>query len=141
MHSGEVGDVRRSLWRRSWDDRGAEAVEFALVLPLVVVLVMGMVDFGVTYNRWITVTAVAREGARRAAVGPCSASDIRAIATQYGLDSSQLTVAQLSSVTDSSHDKYWIVTVDYPYQLTIPWWGSSSGQLSATAEMRDEQTP
>jgi hypothetical protein len=45
-------------------DRGAAAVEFALLLPLLVLLVFGMIDFGRAINAQITITQAAREGAR-----------------------------------------------------------------------------
>lgn len=49
---------------RRRDTRGAAAVEFALVLPLVLLLVCGIVDFGRMLNIQITLSAAAREGAR-----------------------------------------------------------------------------
>ena len=49
-------------------DRGASAVEFALVLPILILLVMGILEFGWLFNGWITLTGAAREGARVAAV-------------------------------------------------------------------------
>lgn len=54
MRQGE--DVRH--------DRGAAAVELALVLPVLLLLVMGIVDFGIAYNRQISLSGGAREGAR-----------------------------------------------------------------------------
>jgi Flp pilus assembly protein TadG len=49
-------------------DRGAAAVEMALLLPLLLVLVFGIVDFGRALNQQITLTSAAREGARLAAL-------------------------------------------------------------------------
>jgi Flp pilus assembly protein TadG len=45
-------------------DRGAAAVELALVLPVLLLLVMGIIDFGMAYNRQISLSGGAREGAR-----------------------------------------------------------------------------
>ena len=45
-------------------ERGAELVEFALVLPLLLVLIGGIVDFGFLFQRYEVVTNAAREGAR-----------------------------------------------------------------------------
>jgi Flp pilus assembly protein TadG len=45
-------------------DRGAAAVEFALLLPLLLLLVFGIIDFGRALNAQITITQAAREGAR-----------------------------------------------------------------------------
>ena len=51
------------------DARGAAAVEFAIVLPVVLLLVCGIVDFGRMLDIQITLTNAAREGARWVALG------------------------------------------------------------------------
>jgi hypothetical protein len=53
---------------RSADDRGTALVELALVLPLLMVLLLGMVDLGKAFNAWIDETHLANEAARLAAV-------------------------------------------------------------------------
>lgn len=58
-------------------ERGASAVEFALVLSLLFLLVFGIIQFGIAYNRTQGLHAAAREGARVAAVGG-SQADVRA---------------------------------------------------------------
>lgn len=59
-----------NLRRRSGSaDRGAAAVEFALLLPLLLLLVLGIVDFGRMLNAQQTLTQAAREGARLVALG------------------------------------------------------------------------
>jgi Flp pilus assembly protein TadG len=50
-------------------DRGSVAVEFALVLPVLLLIVFGIVDFGRALNAQISLTGAAREGARLAALG------------------------------------------------------------------------
>lgn len=51
------------------DDRGTAAVEMAIVLPLLLVLIFGIIDFGRMLNKQITITAAAQDGARVAALG------------------------------------------------------------------------
>lgn len=48
-------------WR---SERGAAAVEFALVLPVLLALVLGCIEFGRAYNTQISLTHAAREAAR-----------------------------------------------------------------------------
>ena len=47
---------------------GQSLVEFSLVLPIFLVLIFGLVDFGRAFYAWLIVTEAAREGARAAAV-------------------------------------------------------------------------
>jgi Flp pilus assembly protein TadG len=57
------------LSRRLREDKsGVALVEFALVLPLLLVLLFGMLDFGRAFNYWIDATHLANEGARWAVV-------------------------------------------------------------------------
>jgi Flp pilus assembly pilin Flp len=60
-----------AAWRRG--ERGATAVEFAVILPILVVLVFGIIAFGFGFARWVALTNGAREGARYMAVN--SAAD------------------------------------------------------------------
>ena len=58
-----------SISTRLSDARGVALAELALVLPLLLVLLLGMLDFGKAFNEWIDETHLANEGARLAAVG------------------------------------------------------------------------
>src|SRR3954454_16726859 len=55
-------------------DRGAAAVEFALVLPLLLMLLVAIVRFGQVWNAQITMTQAAREGVRVAALNQTNPS-------------------------------------------------------------------
>src|SRR6266699_2915884 len=63
-------------------DRGAVAVEFALLLPMLLLLLFGIIDFGRALNAQITLTQAAREGARLASLNqPNVVSRTQAAAT------------------------------------------------------------
>ena len=49
--------------------KGQSLVEFAMVLPLLVILIFGIIDFGMGLRSYISLTNATREGARFAAVG------------------------------------------------------------------------
>ncbi|GMA28822.1 TadE/TadG family type IV pilus assembly protein [Arenivirga flava] len=53
---------------RSASEEGAAAVEFALVVPLLLTLLFGIIEFGAAYNAQILVTNAAREAARELSV-------------------------------------------------------------------------
>jgi Flp pilus assembly protein TadG len=60
---------RRGHSLRRWrDERGVALTEMALVLPLLLLLILGMIDFGKAINYWIDNTHLANEGARFAVV-------------------------------------------------------------------------
>jgi Flp pilus assembly protein TadG len=54
--------------RHQTGERGAVAVEFALLLPLLLMIVFGFIDFGRAFHTQITLTQAAREGVRLAAL-------------------------------------------------------------------------
>jgi Flp pilus assembly protein TadG len=56
--------LMRRLRRRS--ERGAELVEFAIILPLLLLLMAGIVDFALLFHSYQVTTNAAREGARLA---------------------------------------------------------------------------
>ena len=60
--------MKRSTSRKNERDRGAVAVEFALVAPILLALVAGIVEFSHAYNLQISVTQAAREAAREMAI-------------------------------------------------------------------------
>ena len=62
-------------------DRGAAAVEMALILPVLLFVLMGLIDFGRAFNAEIQLSQAAREGARFAALGyPTGTVDLRVTA-------------------------------------------------------------
>ena len=49
-------------------EQGQTMTEFAIVLPILVVLLFGIMQFGIAFNNYVTLTDAARAGARKAAV-------------------------------------------------------------------------
>jgi Flp pilus assembly protein TadG len=60
--------VFQIIRNRLADQRGTAVIEMALALPLLLVLVLGILDFGKAFNYWNDVNHLAAEGARYAAV-------------------------------------------------------------------------
>jgi Flp pilus assembly protein TadG len=101
--------VKRTLLVHGADsERGAAAVEFALVLPLLLMLVFGMIDYGRAYNEQITLTQLAREGARLESLGRTDVKTrlISAAPSSLGLKASDITetacVPGSSAATDAT---------------------------------------
>lgn len=63
-------------WRRHRGDRGATAVEFALLFPVFMMLAFGTISFGFAFEKWISVTQAAREASRFAATYPMPSTGV-----------------------------------------------------------------
>jgi Flp pilus assembly protein TadG len=58
--------IRSTLRRRFASDSGGQLVEFALVLPILLLLIAGIAEFGMLFQSYEVTTNAAREGARLA---------------------------------------------------------------------------
>lgn len=116
-------------------------VEFALVVPVLLVVVFAVIQFGVVYNDYVTVTDAARVGARKAAVSrheadPAGAAEAAVRASASGLDQSALGVTV--SATAWEHGADVTVTASYPYQIDLLGLVVAAGQLESTTTERVE---
>lgn len=124
---------------------GQAAVEFAIVLPALMALLLGILQCGIAFSHYITVTDAARAAARKAVLirdEGLTAGDITAAADAAAPD---LNAAQLGvSVSDPSDPSFQQggstvqVTVTYPYSINVLGWVVSSGNLSSTMAERLE---
>jgi len=114
-------------------DRGAAAVEFAIVVPLLFLLIFGIIDFGFGFHAWDASENAAREGARVAAVDPNTADIIARVKNSTNfLNQSRLNVQITCSTNNGSSfgacapASSWNegdiirVTVTYGYQFMTP---------------------
>ena len=60
--------IKYLLHRLKKNSTGAAFVELAIIIPVLLLLIVGIVEFGWIYSGYITLTGAAREGARVAAV-------------------------------------------------------------------------
>lgn len=113
---------QRRLHRGRERDRGAAAVEFALLLPLLLVLVFGIIDFGRALNAEITLTQAAREGARLDALGQTNATVVtrtQTAATGLGLAAGDV-AETLICVPNAGATADAKVTVSYQFSFVTP---------------------
>lgn len=99
-------------------ERGAVAVEFALILPILVALLLGIMEFGRAYNAQISVTAAAREGARIMSIQGNVASAQAAVQAASPALNPQLTKTQIK-VSPSTCTPGTNVTVTVSYRLNF----------------------
>jgi Flp pilus assembly protein TadG len=119
-------------------------VEFAIVLPLLIVLVFGIVQFAIAYNRVQGLHAAAREGARIASLPQTTQSDIssRVTSSLAGValsGSPTITVSPNSAQPCLNRSGQTVtVTVTAVTDVDIPLWGSVSKTLTGKGQFRCE---
>jgi hypothetical protein len=100
-------------------DRGAAAVEMALVLPLLLMLVFGIIEFGLLLTAKIGVTEAAREGARAATVDsdPSAARDrVRLLDDDYDIVAGESNGCGRNPAPGDNA----VIVVNYEYTFVTP---------------------
>jgi len=136
-----------SRWR---SERGAELIEFALVAPILIFIIAGIIDFGMMFRTFEAVTNAAREGARVGVLPGYNPPDVQTRVNAY-LASSGLTGPRTTNVvnvpvaTGAGTFTARAVTVNYTYQFAVlgaaaPLFGGNFGSinLNAVSVMRTE---
>jgi Flp pilus assembly protein TadG len=111
----------RGGWR---SDAGAELIEFAIVVPLLVLLLAGIFDFGMMFRSFEVVTNAAREGARVCVLPGYAAADVQNRVDQYmavsGMTSPYtVTSANVPIATGAGTFTACSVTVNYTYPFLV----------------------
>ncbi len=128
---------------RSRDEAGQSLVEFAMVVPLLLLVLFAIIDFGRIYQGHVSLTNAAREGARAGAVGESSAT----VQTRVATTASPLTPTVSVTIPSKSGDSVVVdatatVTLITPLGAMINFVSSgtmsNSFTLRATADMRRE---
>jgi Flp pilus assembly protein TadG len=144
--------MTRSRRRLLGCERGAELVEFAMIFPTLLLVMLGIMDFGFLFQRYEVLTNAAREGARLAILPNYSNGDVQARVTSYltagGLtDPATVQVGPSQTISVGSQCisvRPVTVTYNYQYLFVGPilsfFGGPSLGtrQLRATSSMRSE---
>jgi Flp pilus assembly pilin Flp len=127
----------------SRDESGQTLVEFAVVLPLVLLLLLGIMDFGKAFNYWITENQVAAEGARRAAVNLGAATLQDYVRSQIKVtelhDNAKICVSFPDGLKTVGHPVKVTVAIKYLWMPVLKRFGKvGSLTLRNTATMRLE---
>ena len=124
---------------RTHDDKGQTMVEFTLVLPILLVVLFGIIQFGITFKDYVTLTDAVRAGARTAAVSRYSADPVGD--TKARVKSAADLVGANVNVTVTStwvHGDDVVVTAKYPYSISLFGVVVSSGDLTSSTTERVE---
>lgn len=117
--NGEI--LSHSTRRETAGERGQSLVEFAIALPVLLAIVIGIFEFGMAWNQRQVITNAAREGARVLAlpqVHPDSASTVvSSYLTTANLDPNLATISADEGAGGGVVGNQAIVAVAYPYQF------------------------
>ena len=122
------------------DERGATEVEFAFIVPLLIVLVLGIAEFGHAFQVQGTLSAAAREGVRVMALQNDPAAARAAVRTAApslvpAVTDAQITITPASCPTSGPTTTTVRLTVTYPMPFLTGFFGSSA-TLHGTGVMR-----
>jgi Flp pilus assembly protein TadG len=122
------------------NEQGQSMTEFALVLPILVVLLFGVIQFGIVFNNYITVTDAVRAGARKGAVGRHLQNPNAAVVQSVRDAATDLRQSDLNITVASSWQSGESVTVtgSYPYSISLLGLVVKSGRLTSTTKERVE---
>jgi Flp pilus assembly protein TadG len=112
-------------------------VEFALVLPVLVLLLFGVIEFTRAYNAKTTMTHAAREGARTLALhGSVSEAQARVRASSPSLNQAHVTITTVPASGVCTPGQTVKVVVSYQMRYSIPMFRSGNWSLQETGVMR-----
>jgi Flp pilus assembly protein TadG len=122
------------------NERGASAVEFAFIVPLLIVLVLGIAEFGRAFQVQGTLSAAAREGVRLMALqnDPAAAkAAVRNAATSLnpGITDAQITITPTSCPVVNAGSTTVKLTIKYPMPYLTGFFGSTV-TMTGTGVMR-----
>jgi Flp pilus assembly protein TadG len=131
------------LFRRKIDlksEQGQSLTEFALALPVLALLLFAVIQFGIAFNHYVTLTDATRAGARKAAVGRQLSNPVAACQTAIQNSAQNLDASQLTTNCSSTWQPGADVTVNatYPYQISLLGLVVKSGRLKSTTTERVE---
>jgi Flp pilus assembly protein TadG len=119
---------------------GQTMAEFALVLPLLAMLLFGVIQFGIAFNNYITLTDAVRAGARKGAVGRHLADPEASVVAQVQTAATDLKRGDLAIDVESTWQpgEEVRVTATYPYSISLLGVVVKSGRLKSETTERVE---
>jgi Flp pilus assembly protein TadG len=123
-------------------ESGQALVEFAFVMPVLVFILLAIIQFGGTYNHYVSLTDGTRAGARKAVVSRALADPVTAAKDAVKASAPALNPAQLNiTVTPAppwTVGQQITVTATYPYSIDLIGIVVNSGNLTSTTKERVE---
>lgn len=122
------------------DQKGQSVTEFALALPILALLLFAVIQFGITFNNYVTLTDATRAGARKAAVSREQSNPTSLTTTAVRSSAADLTQTDLNVTVTSTWQPGDDVTVTatYPYKIKLLGIPLKQGFLTSSTTERVE---
>lgn len=124
------------------NEKGQSLVEFALIIPLILLILMGILEFGVMLNTYLAINHSSKEGARLGALGGTDTEILAGIiSSSPTLDPAKITVHIDPIQSTRIRGSAITVKVVYNYNVMLPVVSSiinKSVNLEAQTSMRTE---
>jgi hypothetical protein len=137
--------LTHKIWSRLRLENGQTFVEFAFVLPILALLLFGILQFGLTFHNYLSITDATRVGARAAAVkrsDPCTAAEDAIHRTVSPKQSSMIVFeadwCEVEDLDGDGTDDSVTIKISYPYRIGLPGFSLPPGDLTASAAERLE---
>lgn len=128
--------------RKLKNENGQSMVEFALIVPLLLLIIVGIIEFGFMFSGYLTLTNASREAVRTISLGRSdSAAILRANDTIVNLDKDQMLVKIDPSDAAREQGDSVTVTITYDYTFLTPFMEAIFGgdfQIEVSTTMRVE---
>lgn len=136
-----IGKILELVTKLKKDEQGQSIVEFALVLPILLLIVLAIMEFGWLFNGHILVTSSAREGARVAAVSNVQEEIISAV--QEHVSGTAVTVQEIKVTRPTDGEEGAIsgavvVTVTATMEPLVGFFVAGPYEITQRATMRQE---
>lgn len=131
------------VWKHRRRQKGQSLVETAIILPIILLLIMGIIDFGLLFNNYIVISNASREGARKAALGGTDTAVIQTVQNMTAsLQTHDMTISITPGYSARSHGTEVRVTVTYRNRMITPlidaFFPGGEANLKSTSVMRVE---
>ena len=124
------------------NERGQTMTEFAFVLPILLVVLFGIIQFGIAFNNYVALTDAARAASRKGAVSRNASNpkgDCESAGYAAGSNLQQPRVKFILTCNSSwAIGSDVTVTATYPYDIKLLNWVVASGTLNTTMKERVE---
>lgn len=136
------GRTGKGRHRAVSSERGASLAEFALVLPVLLMILFGIIEFGMVFSRSQSIEAAAREAGRLASLSTTTTADVdaRVEETLGGAvfdGPPQVSVSPSAGCVGREGESV-TVTVDVPHRIAIPFVFDRDLTLSGQSVFRCE---